>query len=688
MNTQREDAMELHHTRLADTIFGGGFPYGGDYNPEQWDAAMGYPDEEVWREDIRLMTEAGVTMVTVGVFSWAMLQPAEGVYTFDWLDRILDLLHTAHIRVCLATATAAQPAWLSMAYPEALPVTADGHRRHHGQRMNYCPTNPDFRRLANALVSRLAERYGAHPALRLWHVSNEYGPHCYCATCAARFRLWLQERYGSLAALNRQWTTPFWSHIYTTWEQIEPPTPLGEYEMPGIVLDYQRFLSDMNLASYQAEAAILRAATPQVPITTNFHGLVKSIDYVSWAPHVDLVAWDAYPTLDAHPSDTAFYFDLMRGLRNGQPWLLMEQTPGQVQWRAQNPLKRPGAMRLQSYQALAHGADGAMFFQWRQSRGGAEMFHSGIVTHANSGQTRIFREIAALGEELRQLDHHILGAHTPARVALLMSWPNWWAVEAATNPSHTINYLATLHAYHRALWEQRITVDVIAPDQPLDGYDAVIAPLWMMVDERQSQAIEHYVAQGGVFLTTFMSGLIGPDGRAWLTGYPGPLRRTLGIWVEEVDPLLPHMTNTVVGTDALPISASCSLWGEVVHLEGAEALATFGADYYAGRPAITRHAFGAGTAYYVATRLDTALDHVLAHLLSAANIVAPLAAPPDVEVTERRNGDATYFFILNHHTDPREITLPTPMRDLLTHERHTTSLRLAPKGVAILLPDR
>ncbi len=675
---------------IGARLFAPHIPFGGDYNPEQWMAPMGYHDDAIWKEDVRLMREAGVTVVTLGVFSWASIQPTEDTFTFEWLDRILDLLAEADIQVCLGTGTAAQPAWASTAYPDVLPVTEWGRRKRHGHRMNYCPSSPDFRRLANAYVSRLADRYRNHPALRLWHVSNEYGPECFCERCADRFRTWLRDRYGTLENLNARWVTAFWSHQYTAWEQIDPPSPLGEYETPALLVDYQRFLSDLNLAGYQAEAAILRAVTPQTAITTNFHGLVKGLNYFSWAPHVDIITWDSYPAYDEDPSNVAFRFDLMRSLKRGQSWLLMEQSPNQVQWRPLNPGKRPGDMRLQSYQALAHGSDGAMFFQWRQSRGSAEMFHSAVISHSGRADTRVFREFAALGAELQELDRGIIGAQSHARVALLFSWPNWWAVEADSNPSHTLEYLKTMQTYYRALWNRQILVDVISPEASLDGYDLVIAPLWMMVSDHEAQAVERYVRQGGAFVATYFSGIVDEDGRAWLGGYPGPLRHLLGMWVEEVDPLTPGMTNMVQTVEQAPLSlpfhsAQCAEWGEVVHLEGATALATFAEEYYAGAPAITCHRFSAGTAYYIATQLEEdALGHLIGTIATEAGIKGVLPGPAGVEVTERRSEQGTYTFVLNHLATAQHIELPAPMVDLLQNEVVRGQIQLPPKGVAIL----
>ena len=666
-----------------------GLLFGGDYNPEQWTPAMGYDGESVWLDDLRLMREAGVNLATVGVFSWAALQPNEHTYTFEWLDRMLDLLGEHGVFACLGTGTAAQPAWLSVAYPAVLPVTAQGQRRRHGERMNYCPTSPIFRRFAQQLVRRLAERYHDHPALLLWHVSNEYGPTCYCDGCAARFRTWLQARYGSLDELNRRWVTPFWSHSFSAWEQIEPPSQLGDRSMQGLLLDYQRFMSEMNLEGYREEAAILREITPGVPVLTNFHGLVKHLDYRVWAPEQDIITWDSYPPAGAPPAATAFRLDLMRGLKDGQSWLLLEQTPSQIQWRPHNPLKRPGEMRLQSYQAIAHGSDGAMFFQWRQSRGSSEMHHGAVVSHEGSTRTRVFQEVAALGAELQGLGRQLLGARSPARVGVLFSWPTWWAVEYQPGLSAALDYLDEVTRYYSALWQHNITIDIISPDSSLESYDMVIAPLLHMVSEPQGAAIEQYVAAGGVFVSTYFSGIIAEDGRAWLGGSPGPLRRALGIWVEEVDPLQPGESNNVVvseGENIAPGTYGCDLWCEVVHLEGARALAHFGEDFYAGAPAITEHRFGQGRAYYVATRPEsTVLSQLLGGLLADLGITAPLDVPAGVEVAKRCTDAQEFVFVLNHHAEEQHIALPEPMHDLLTGRIYEQQISLAERGVALLV---
>jgi beta-galactosidase len=665
------------------------FFYGGDYNPEQWTTTFGANEEEVWREDVRLMRLAHVNVATVGVFSWVSLQPDEHTFTFEWLDRVMDLLAENQIFACLATATAAQPAWLSATYPDVLPVDEQGIRRGQGARQNYCPTSPDFRRLSQNLARHLAERYGTHPALLLWHVSNEYyGGGCYCERCASRFRDWLKVRYGSLEAVNLHWSTAFWSHTYTAWEQIIPPGPRTEVSVQGLTLDYRRFISDMYLECYRGEADILHEVTPGTPVTTNFMGIYKPIDYFSWAPYLDVACWDSYPTLTTPPAEIAFAHDLTRGVKAGQSWLLMEQTPSQTQWRPYNPLKRPGVLRLHSYQAVAHGADAVMYFQWRQSRGSFEMFHGAVVSHAGHENTRVFNDVATLGTELAELDNGILGTRLPARVAVIFDWSNWWNVEFKPSLSSGINYIEDVLLYYQTLWERNIAVDVVSPEGDLSGYDLVIAPLLNMVSEQQGASIERYVEQGGTFVTGYFSGVVDEDTRAWLGGYPGPLRKALGIWVEEFDPLEPEQANTIVVEDGgrLPVgSYRCDRWCDLVNLEGAVALAGYGKDFYAGRPAITEHTFGKGKAIYVATRPEKRLvDALLGGLLDELKITAPLSVPAGVEVTRREGNGRSYLFVLNYNEETVQIPLPEEMEELLNGGGKVTKLELPARGVAVL----
>jgi beta-galactosidase len=414
--------------------------YGGDYNPDQW-------PREVWDEDMRLFKLAHINVATLPVFSWALLQPDETHYDFGWLDEIVELLWKNGVFVCMATSTAAHPAWMARRYPDLLRVDFQGRKRKFGARHNSCPNSPSYRTFAPKLAGALAERYQHHPALAAWHVSNEFGGACYCENCAAAFRVWLQRRYGSLDEVNERWYTRFWGHTFYDWEEIVPPNALSESWSPGrtffqgLALDYARFNSDSMLGCYRLEHDVLKQVTPGVPVTTNFMGTYNELDYFAWAPYLDIVSWDSYPSNEADPAEVALRHDLMRGLKGGQPFMLMEQAPSQVNWQDYCSLKPPGLMRLHSYQAVAHGADAVMFFQLRQSRGSAEKYHGAVISHAGHEQTRVFRDVAELGSELEALGDAFLGARAEAEVAIVFDWENWWAVELSNGPSRDLKYI-------------------------------------------------------------------------------------------------------------------------------------------------------------------------------------------------------------------------------------------------------
>lgn len=660
--------------------------YGADYNPEQW-------PESTWLDDMRLMKLAHVSMVSINIFSWAMLEPQPDHYRFDQLDRIMDLLAEHEIAADLATATAAPPTWMSRLYPEMLPVTRDGRRFSHGSRQHYCPNNADYRRKCAALVRRLAERYRTHPALKMWHVNNEYGlPGCYCDRCAAAFRGWLQARYQSLDRLNFAWGTHFWSQYYYDWEDILPPRIAPAQNNPGQCLDYQRFMSDSLLACYLTEADILREITPHIPVTTNFMVAFKPLDYFAWAPHLDIICIDHYPTNITPAWEMALTHDLMRSLKGGKPYLVMEQSPGQVNWMAQNPHKRPGRLRLQSLQAVAHGADGVMYFQWRQSRSGAEKFHSAIVPHEGSEHGRIFRQAAHIGTELQQLSPAVIGSRINAQAAILMDWQNWWAVEYLPGPSNRLRYWEEIKASYHALHRLNVAVDIVPPGGNLSTYRLVIAPLLYMLRPGAAENLQRYVEQGGILLTTFFSGIVDENDHVIPGGYPGELRKLLGIYVEEFDPWTEAMTNAVLIEDG-PLRGvyPCSLWGEVVHLEGARALGLFAGDYYARGPALTVHQFGQGKAYYLATQANDELLAALVGQLCLEAAVSPvLEAHESLEITQRKRADGrNVYFLLNHGEKVEEVVLPGgKFSSLFSGAEVEGGVEVAAREVVVLLEER
>lgn len=640
--------------------------FGGDYNPEQW-------PEEIWDDDVRLMTRAGVTVATVGVFSWAHIEPEEGRFEFAWLDDVIDRLHKAGIKVDLATATASPPPWMVHAYPDILPITSTGVRLSGGSRQHYSPSSATYRRYALRLVRALAERYGSHPALVAWHVNNEYGCHvsrCYSEESAEAFRTWLRNRYHTIDELNRAWGTSFWSQRYSDFVQVEPPRVAPTHANPTQLLDFDRFSSDALLALFQAEAAVIRDVSPDVPITTNFMGPFKPLDYWRWAEHLDFISDDSYPD-PADPQSpvwSALCRDLMRSLGRGRPWILMEQSTSAVNWRPRNAIKGAGVNRALSMQSVARGADGIMYFQWRQSSSGAEKFHSGMVPHA--GETsRVFREVAALGAELAELDW-VQGTRVDSRVAIVFDWPSWWALEQASVPT-TIDYLSQIQGWYAAFWRRTVAVDFVPSGADLSGYDLVVAPALMVADPGALGVFDDFARTGGTLVIGFQSAVLTPELHISEGGYLGALRDTLGIRIEEFAPLVrpDGGTGSVELDGGLGLNRG-ELWSEVIHLDGAVVRARFADGDVAGGPAVTRHDVGSGAAWYVGTSLGAqGLDRLLDAVLASTSVKEVLDEPVDgVEAVIR--GEAT--FIINHRDRPRTIS------------RRGNQLRLAPREVRIL----
>ncbi|WP_439379504.1 beta-galactosidase [Amycolatopsis lexingtonensis] len=648
--------------------------YGADYNPEHWSA-------EVRREDLELMAEAGVTMVTAGIYSWAAVEPRPGEYDFGWFDGVLAGLAGAGIRVCLATMTASPPPWLSHRHPEILPVRADGVRLSPGARQQFCPSSPVYRAHASRLVTELATRYAGHPALAMWHVGNEFGCHiraCYCDESAADFRRWLEERYGTLDELNSAWTTTFWSQRYSSWDEILPPRVAPTFPNPAQQLDFHRFSSDALLGCFLTEQRVLRRVTPDVPITTNFVGLVqKALDWHTWTPHEDVVSLDSYPDPydpRAHV-EAAFAYDLVRSTKD-QPWLLLEQAPSAVNWRSRNSPKPPGAMRLGSWQAIAQGADAVLFFQWRQTSGGAEKFHSAMVPHGGR-ETRTFRETSALGRELARVPE-LAGTRVRAEVALLHDWPSWWGLELDSHPA-SLEQLETHLAHYAPLFDANITCDVVHPSRDLSRYKLVVVPNLYLLERPVADNLRAYVAGGGHLLVSYFSGIVDGCDRAYLGGHPAPLRDVLGLRVDEFWPL----DGSVSLEFADGTTDSGTIWAEWIELEGAAAIATFTSGDLAGRPAITRHAFGDGVAWYAGTRPEP--GPVLGRVCAEAGVTPVITAPAGVQAVVRHGAESAYLFLLNHGTEPVIVDLPHAAPDLLTDpSRPVREVRLAPRGVAVL----
>lgn len=664
--------------------------HGGDYNPDQW---LDVPD--VLQDDLRLMRLAHTNTYSIGIFAWSALEPIENQFTFEWLDQIIDDIDANGGRVILATPSGARPAWLSQAYPEVLRVDERRVKQLHGGRHNHCLTSPVYRKKTQQINRLLAERYGNHPALLMWHVSNEYGGDCHCPLCQEAFRDWLKVKYETLEALNASWWSAFWSHTFDDWSQIESPSPIGESMVHGLNLDWKRFVTDQTISFFEQESVPLRELTPALPITTNFmadtEDLIpfQALDYSRFAKHVDVVSWDAYPTWHNDWETTAnlalkvgFINDLFRSLKQ-QPFLLMESTPSAVNWHPVNKAKRPGMHLLSSLQMIAHGSDSVLYFQWRKSRGSSEKFHGAVVDHDRSEQNRVFQEVAQVGRTLEQLDA-VVGTTRPAEVGILYDWENNWALNDAQGfANDTKQYPQTLQEHYRFFYEQDIPVDVITKEQPFDAYKLLIVPMLYLVSATILERLQRFVEQGGTLVTTYMTGLVDEHDLAY-AGWPGELKTLFGLTPLETDTLYPNDRNGVTFAGK---RYELKDYATVIQVDEAEIVGSYTDDFYRHTPAVTKHRLGQGEAWYIGGRLETAFQRDLYTLLTGRlRIEAPLATShrTEVSVQVRRGQETDYGFILNFSEVEQSIELFEPLLESATQTEISSQLILAPYEVKIV----
>ncbi len=629
------------------------FLHGGDYNPDQW---QNYP--EILKEDMRLMKLANFNSLSVGIFAWATLEPEEGKYDFSFLDKALDDIYANGGRVILATPSGARPAWMAEKYPEVLRVDETRHRRWFGERHNHCFTSPIYREKVTKINTLLAERYKDHPALIAWHISNEYSGTCHCDLCREAFRGWLKKKYGTLDKLNEQWWTPFWSRTMTDWSQINPPSPMGERTLNGLRVDWLRFTTDQTTDFFKNEIIPIRKITPDIPVTTNLMGFFSGLDYRVLAKELDFVSHDSYPEWKGDDSDIrtasdfAARYDLNRSLKH-KPFIQMECTPSIVNVHSYNKLKRPGTHMLTSMQIVAHGSDSVCYFQWRKSRGSTEKYHGAVVDHVGHENTRVFRDVSAVGARLQKLED-LLGTVTESRVAIIYDWQNRWALDGAHGfQKADKKVLKTMCDHYFPLWKRGINVEIIGEDDDFSCYDLIIAPQLYVTSDRMIDKLEQFVKNGGTLQCTYMLGMVNENDLCHLGGFPGgKLKEVFGIWNEEIDTLYPDDRNSV---ELDGVTYKAVDYCELIHAQGAEVLATYGKDFYAGMPAITVNKYGKGKAYYTAFRgMDDFNDKFTELLLKECNILPDFDGelPYGMTAHSRTDGETLYVFLQNFSTSP------------------------------------
>jgi len=672
--------------------------HGADYNPEQW-----LHDPSIFERDLELMKASDSNVMSIGMFSWAMLEPQEGVFDFSWMDHVINSLHEIGVSVFLSTPSGARPNWLAQKYPEVLRVNADRQRNLFGARHNHCYTSPAYREKIAIINGKLAERYSKHPAVKLWHISNELSGECHCDYCQEAFRGWVKEKYGTLEELNTQWWTTFWSHTYTDWSQVESPAPHGENAIHGMNLDWKRFVSDQTQNFMNHEIAAVRPYNKDIPVTTNFMYYFNGLNYFKFKNDVDIVSWDNYPQWHKRDDlsvglDIAMVHDIMRSIRK-EPFLLMESTPSMTNWQSVSKLKKPGMHLLSSLQAVAHGSNSVQYFQWRKSRGSSEKLHGAVVSHNNSSDTRVFREVSHLGNLLTQMPD-IASTNAVAQVAIVYDWENKWAVEDSQGPRNKdMGYIEEVQAHYRALTKKGVSVDFVDMECDISEYKVVVAPMLYMLRAGFEQKLRAFVEQGGTLVTTYWSGIVNENDLVFLSDAPHALTDILGIVSEEIDALFDGEVNHgrvvhSLASGKLKGNYSCSMLCDLIHIKGASVLMTFEDDFYAGRPVLTHNQFANGQAYYVGSHFeDNFYNDFYLEIIEQLQLKQALSVelPEHVYAVSRENDQQEYIFIHNFSNQETPITALDASYQRVTRSREdvaTAEWTLAPYEVFIVAKQK
>lgn len=667
------------------TYLGSGFLHGADYNPDQWGM-----DEAILNEDFQLMKMTGCTSMSVGIFSWTQYEPEEDVYCFEWMDRLMDRMHAEGMKAFLATPSGSKPMWMQHKYPEIRRVTADGRREPPGFRHNHCPSSELYRDKARTLNEQLAKRYSKYPALALWHVGNELQGECFCDTCLNRFRRWLLDRYQTLDAVNEAWWSGFWNHTITDWDQIDPRDP----SVDGMLLDWKRFVNILHVEFLENEMAPLREHSPNIPCTTNYMiADAPLLNYGEWSKVIDIISNDAYPNyfgVDAAGSDEGmisravqfgFIHDLTRGMNDGKPWMLLECSPSMVNWTRVNKLKPDGVHLLEIKQALAHGADTIHYFQWRKGRGGFEKFHGAVIDHDPRTDTRVFQEVAKTGRFLKAHSHLATSTITDNPAVILYDWESRWAMSTSCGirePSQkehdivvTDAYHKLIHDHYRGAWSAGLGIDAAIVDPEglpnLSGYSLIMAPATYLLRENAAEALLDLVKQGATLVLSHHSAVVDANNRVHRDGLPGlGLHEAAGVKVEAIDSLYDDEVIAVEmnGEDRTPDANAYTIHESygLLHLQGAEVVASYKNSPWAGTPAVTRNSHGKGEIWLFSGHACSGLYAYLYKTIAQSRSIKRVLdteLPYGVYASKRvdENGNA-HIFVMNLTSREQQVKLP------------------------------
>lgn len=676
--------------------------FGVDYHPEQWVHPHGgtkdNPEAE-WQQDIELMAAAGINVVRLGEYSWGLCEPEPGQYDFAWLRRVMDLLHKSGIRAVLATPTAAPPLWMSVKHPEILPVDEHGLVKHAGTRRAVCLNSEIFWDFSKKIVAAMAGALGNHPALVAWQVDNGIGGNFTEASFNEDTRrdwhLWLEAKYQNVGNLNDLLGLRHWGQVVTSFKQAPMPMSAPAVHNPALVVDWNRFCSDTIVQFVRMQAGLIRELSPGRPVTTNLRPLRHKFDHFDMAEAVDFVSVESAAAIKTHSAELACDMDILRSLKKegvkspdgSEGFWVMEYKAGNVSWQEVNSVVRPGVLRMFTYQLVSRGADAILFFRWRQPRFGSEAFDGAVLPHSGRKNSRVYKEVAHLGEELKMLAPALKGTRVRPEVCILYSHDNDWALQLPRQQNKFFRLREHIQLFYSAFHDKNIAVDFARPGEDLSRYRLVVAPSLRLLHGAEADRLNLYVQNGGTLVGTFNTGLVDENHIAPVNGYPHDLTDLFGLEVTEFDMLPPGEENHLTFKGAFPTSHlhPAKLWCDLIEPRECQVLATYSRDFYAGKPALTMNPFGLGKAVYFGTQSHPHFySDLVTWLRQLCGLHPLLKVPEQVEVSMREKEGIRIHFLLNHKPNPVRVQFYKPMHDLLTGASIIGNHDLPPHGVLVI----